>query len=115
MSEVTCTFQGNSVKLKCHVFLYDESPALNDVYWTKNGVKIDIEKTNGKYSGVDINDPSLIINNVNHNDAGDYQLTAINAVGETKSEVIVLGNIIPFFFKYLYMLFIMRQQISIMA
>lgn len=103
MPEVTCTFQSHSLKLKCQVFLYDESPALNDVYWTKNGMKIDIEKTNGKYSEMDINDPSLTINRVNHNDAGDYQLTAVNAVGEKESEVIVLGNIIHFFFKYLYM------------
>lgn len=66
------------------------------MYWTKNGVKIEIEKTNGKYSGVDINDPSLTINNVNRNDAGNYHLTAINAVGETKSDVIVLGNRIHF-------------------
>lgn len=91
ISEVTCSLHGNKVKLKCDVFLYDESPALGDVYWTKNGVKIVIEKTNGKYSGVDINDPSLTINNVNRNDAGNYHLTAINAVGETKSDVIVLG------------------------
>lgn len=96
ISEVTCSLHGNKVKLKCDVFLYDESPSLGDVYWTKNGVKIEIEKTNGKYSGVDINDPSLTINNVNRNDAGNYHLTAINAVGETKSDVIVLGNRIHF-------------------
>lgn len=113
MSEVTCTYQGHSVKLNCGVFLYDESPALNDVYWTKNGMKIDIEQNNGKYSGMNINDPSLTINRVNHNDAGDYQLTAVNAVGETESEVIVLGNRIQFFFWYVYLLLSMRQQISI--
>lgn len=92
MSEGTCTLLNRSVKLRCDVFLYDESPAVNDVYWTKNGIKLDVSKSNGKYSGVNINDPSLIINNVNYNDAGDYQLTAVNEVGETRSEVIVLGN-----------------------
>lgn len=60
------------------------------MYWTKNGIKLDIARKDSKYSGVD--DPSLIINSVNYKDAGDYQLTAVNAVGETKSEVLVLGN-----------------------
>lgn len=92
MSEGTCTLLDHSVKLRCDVFLYDQSPALIDVYWTKNGVKIDIANSNGKYSGVDMNDPSLTINNANRKDAGDYQLTAVNAVGETKSTLIVLGN-----------------------
>lgn len=92
MSEGTCTLLDRSVKLRCDVFLYDESPTVNDLYWTKNGIKLDVTKSNGKYSGVDINDPSLTINSINHNDAGDYQLIAVNAVGETGSEVIVLGN-----------------------
>lgn len=92
MSEGTCTLQGYSVKLRCDVFLNETSPPVNDVYWTKNGIKLDVTKSDGKYSGVNINDPSLIINSVNHNDAGDYQLTAVNAVGESKSKVIVLGN-----------------------
>lgn len=92
MSEGTCTLLDRSVKLRCDVFLYDESPAVKDLYWTKNGIKLAVTKSDEKYSGVDINDPSLIINSVNHNDAGDYQLTAVNAVGETRSEVIKLGN-----------------------
>lgn len=92
MSEGTCTLLDRSVKLRCDVFLYDESPAINDLYWTKNGIKLDVTKSDGKYSGVDMNETSLIINSVNHNDAGDYQLTAVNEVGETRSEVIKLGN-----------------------
>lgn len=92
MSEGTCTLLDRSVKLRCDVFLYDESPAVNALYWTKNGIELDVTKSYGKYSRVDMNDPSLIINSVNHNDAGDYQLIAVNAVGETRSEVIVLGN-----------------------
>lgn len=94
ISEGTCTLQGHSVKLRCDVFLYHDSPALTDVYWTKGGIKLDIATYNGKYAGVNITDPSLTINNVNNNDAGDYQLFAVNAVGETRSEVIVLGKII---------------------
>lgn len=92
MSEGTCILRDRSVILNCEIFLYYESPAVNDVYWTKNGIKISISTSNGKYSGVNIYDPSLTINNVNCNDAGEYQLTAVNAVGETKSELIVLGN-----------------------
>lgn len=96
MFEGTCTLQGHSVKLRCDVFLYDDSPALTDVYWTKGGIKLDIAPNEGKYVGVNLTDPSLTINNVNYNDAGDYQLIAVNAVGETRSEVIVLGNMIHF-------------------
>lgn len=92
ISEGTCTSLDHSVKLKCDIFLYDESPAVNDVYWTKNGIKISFSTSDGKYAGVNINNPSLTINNVDCNDAGKYQLTAVNAVGETKSETIVLGN-----------------------
>lgn len=94
MSGGTCTLQGHAVKLRCDVFLYDESPALTDVYWTKGGIKLDIATHNGKYLGVNLTDPSLTINNVNYNDAGNYQLIADNAVGETRSEVIILGNTI---------------------
>lgn len=93
ISEGTCTLQGHSVKLRCDVFLYQDSPALTDVFWTKDRVKLDIATHNGKYAVLDTTNPSLTINNVNYNDAGDYQLTAVNAVGKTRSVVIVLGNI----------------------
>lgn len=92
ISEVTCSLHGNSVKLRCDVFLYDESPALDDLYWIKNGKQIFIATNDEKYARVDKNDPSLTINNVDYNDAGDYKLIAINPVGETWSKVIVLGN-----------------------
>lgn len=62
------------------------------MYWTKNGQRLDIQGSGGKYSGgVSTDDPSLTVNNVNEHDAGDYQLTAINSVGLTKSDVILLG------------------------
>lgn len=89
---MTCSLHGNSVKLRCDVFLYDESPALDDLYWIKNGKQIFIATNDEKYARVDKNDPSLTINNVDYNDAGDYKLIAINPVGETWSKVIVLGN-----------------------
>lgn len=100
MSEGTCTLQGHAVKLRCDVFLYDESPALTDVYWTRGGIKLDTATHNGKYLGVNLTEPSLTINNVNYNDAGNYQLIALNAVGETISEVIVLGEPEVFVGKY---------------
>lgn len=96
ISEGICTVLDRSVKLRCDVFLYDESLPLKDVYWTKNGEKLFTAINDGKYSGVNTNDPSLTINNVNYNDAGSYQLTAVNAVGETRSEVILLGNNMSF-------------------
>lgn len=92
LSEVTCSLHGNSVKLKCDVFLYDESPPLNYVYWTKGVKHIIIATNDEKYSEADINDPSLTIYNVNNDDAGEYQLIAVNPVGETWSTVILLGN-----------------------
>lgn len=62
------------------------------MYWTKNGAQLDTATKDGKYSGGNINDHSLTIKNVNHNDAGVYHLIAVNLVGETRSEEIVLGN-----------------------
>lgn len=96
ISEGTCTLQGDAVKLRCDVFLYDESPTLTDVYWTKDGIKLNIGGRGEKYLGGDVNNQSLIINNVNYNDDGDYKLIAINPVGETRSNGIVLGNILRF-------------------
>lgn len=67
-------------------------PEIQDVFWTKDGEKVDIQGSGGKYCKVGDDDPSLIIHNVNHRDIGTYQLTATNAVGSAKSDVIVLGN-----------------------
>lgn len=85
------------VKLIGNIFLDDDSPGLLEVFWTKNGKKIDIKGSGGRLSEVTIDDPSLIIREVCHHDAGPYQLTATNAVGPTKSDEIVLGNIKTFF------------------
>lgn len=89
----------NSVRLNCDVFLNEKSPQLQEVFWTKNKQKLDIPGSGGKLSGVTINDPSLIINKVNPHDAGEYQLTATNSVGESKSDVIVLGKIYIYIYK----------------
>lgn len=71
--------------------LYDDSPDILEVFWTKNGEKIDSRGSGGRLSEVTIDNPSIIIRDVNVVDAGNYQLTAVNAVGSTTSDVIVLG------------------------
>lgn len=86
------------LKLIGNVSLYDDSPDILEVFWTKNGEKIDTRGSGGRLLGVTISRPSLIIKNVNVDDAGNYQLTAVNAVGSTTSDVIVLGICINMFF-----------------
>lgn len=83
--------KNRSVKLMGEVYFYDYSPGILKTFWTKNGEKIDIEESNGKLSETRTDNPSLTITNVGPDDAGEYKVTAINAVGTTTSEVIVLG------------------------
>lgn len=86
-------FQNNSVKLIGKVYLLSgKLPAIQDVFWTKDGKNVDIQGSGGKYCKVGVDDPSLIIYNVNHRDIGTYQLTATNAVGSMNSDVVVLGK-----------------------
>lgn len=103
ISEGMCTLQGRSVKLKFDVILYDESPSLNDVYWTKNvvieGKDVDKRISSTKCE-MDTNDLSLTITEVDKYDAGSYRLTAVNPVGESISESIVLGDPDVFLEKY---------------
>lgn len=82
--------ENRSVKLIGKVFLYDQSHEILDVFWSMGENKIDTLEGGNKYSKVSIEEPSLTIFNVNEHDAGSYQLTATNAVGQTKSHVIVL-------------------------
>lgn len=89
--------------------MYDNSPGILSVYWTKDGKKIDIKENGGRFSQVTVDEPSLNIKDVNLDDNGDYQLTANNAVGSTKSDVIKLGIIVYiyditllFFFHFLF-------------
>lgn len=76
------------------MFLYDQFHEILDVFWSMGEKKLDNFEGKNKYSKVSTKDPSLTIFNVNEHDAGSYQLTATNAVGQTKSHVIVLGNTI---------------------
>lgn len=89
-SHETC-FKNHSVRLIAKAFLHEELHEIQTVFWTKNGKNLDTQWCRGKYSEVNIDDPSLTIFKVNQLDAGSYQLTAINAVGSTKSRHLILG------------------------
>lgn len=91
MTSQETNIKSKILKLVGNVSLYDGSPDVLDVFWTKNGDKIDTRGSGGRLSEVTIDNPSLIIRDVNVDDAGNYQLTAVNAVGSTTSDVIVLG------------------------
>lgn len=83
--------KNRSVKLIGNVFIYDDSPGILDTFWTRNDKKIKSEESGGKLFEVYIDSPTLTIKNVSSDDAGEYQLTATNAVGSSTSDVIVLG------------------------
>lgn len=97
ISHKTC-IENHSVTLIGMVFLYEERPEIQTLFWSKNGQKLNSHDMRGKYSEVSINNPSLTIFDVNQHDAGSYQLTATNAVGSTQSNAIVLGINISFIF-----------------
>lgn len=80
-----------TVTLNSEIYVYDKSPEVHEVFWTKNREVLDIPGRRGKYTLKSIQEPSLTIHNVNYIDAGSYKLTAVNAVGATDSEVIELG------------------------
>lgn len=77
--------------------MIDKRPVIEEIYWTKNGNKIDTQGNEEKYSKVSVDVPSLTIYNVNQYDAGHYTLTATNAAGTTVSEAIVLGIVFTIF------------------
>lgn len=83
-----------SVKLVGNVFVYDGSPDILEVFWTKNGEKIDTQGSGGRLSTVTVDDPSLTIGDVSHIDAGEYKLIARNAVGTASSDIIDIGILI---------------------
>lgn len=85
------SFKNRSVTLIGMVFVPEQRPEIETLFWSKNGQKLNSQGMKGKYSEVSINDPSLTIFEVNQHDAGSYQLTATNALGSTQSEAIVLG------------------------
>lgn len=93
----TC-LKKRALKLIGEVFPHDPE----NVFWSKNGEKLDTYKFGEKYSEVSVKDPSLTIFTVNEHDAGSYYLTASNAVGSTQSEIIVVGKSVWCFFNEPY-------------
>lgn len=86
--------KSRSVKLIGNIYFYDDSPGIIETYWKKNDEKINLEESSGKLLKMSSDISSLAIRNVNPGDAGKYQLTAINAVGSSTSDVIVLGTVL---------------------
>lgn len=78
------------------MYFYDDSPGILETFWTKNEMKINPEKSGGKLSEISSDTPSLTIRNVSPDDAGEYRLTATNAVGSSTSDVIVLGILVVY-------------------
>lgn len=76
------------------MIIYDDSPGVKNHFWTRNQKTIDFEECNGRLSETRTDNPSLTITNVGPEDAGKYKVTAVNAVGSTTSEVIVLGILV---------------------
>lgn len=90
ISHQTCVLD-KSVKLIGNVFLYGNLPAIQTVFWTKNGQKLETEENGARFTHVSVDKSSLTIFEVNKYDAGCYQLTATNAIGSTKSDFLILG------------------------
>lgn len=86
--------KSRSVELIGNIYFYDDSPGIIETYWKKNDEKINLEESSGKLLKMSSDISSLTIRNVNPGDAGKYQLTAINAVGSSTSDVIVLGTVL---------------------
>lgn len=79
------------------MYFFEDSPGIEETFWTKNNKEINTEESGGKLSEISNNDNlSLAITNVRPDDAGEYKLTAINAVGSSTSDAIVLGILFIF-------------------
>lgn len=70
-----------------------ENSKVHTVYWSKNGEKINHRVGERKYSKVTVQNPSLTIYNVNHQDAGSYRFTATSSAGSNESEI-VFGKVV---------------------
>ncbi|XP_056016974.1 titin-like [Ostrea edulis] len=81
-----------NVQLVCKVSLSKNSPSVTAIVWTKDTKDIDISRSDGKYSGGNRDEPSLTINSIHAQDAGEYQCSAVNAAGKMCSEIIQLDR-----------------------
>uniref|UniRef100_K1QMU3 Uncharacterized protein n=1 Tax=Magallana gigas TaxID=29159 RepID=K1QMU3_MAGGI len=89
ISHETCV-TNKSITLIGDVFVYENAPVVQNVFWTKNGEKLDIQGSGGRYTEVTVDNPSLTIFKVKEHDAGSYQLTATNDAGSTTSDFLIL-------------------------
>lgn len=64
---------------------------MQDFFWSKKKKGKEFEEIDRDISEMRTNNPSLTIRNMGPGDAGEYKVTAINAVGSSTSDVIVLG------------------------
>lgn len=98
---ITTSFESNiknrSVTLIGNLYFLDNSPEVHETFWTKNDERINTKGSGGKVLEMSIKYPALIIRNVSTDDAGEYRLTAINAIGSSTSDVIVLGILVIYF------------------
>lgn len=88
---VNTKFNSRDRSITLSVSLKDESPLCNVFFWTKNGQKIKIHRSDAKYLRGSIHYPSLTIFNVTHDDTGCYELNAKHSLGTTTSDKIMLG------------------------
>lgn len=95
-TSVDTNIKNRSVKLIGSLYFFDDSPGILDTFWTKYDEKINTQESGEKLSEISNDYPSLTITNVGPDDAGEYHLTAINAVGSSTSEAIVLGILISY-------------------
>lgn len=89
--------KNKSLKLIGSVIIYDDSPEMQEFFWSKKKEGKDFEEIDTNLSEIMTDNPSLTITNVGPDDAGEYQLTAINAVGSSTSDAIILS--ISFYFR----------------
>lgn len=83
--------KNKSLKLIGSVITYDDSPEMQEFFWSKKKEGKDFEVIDTNLSEMMTDYPSLTITNVGPDDAGEYLLTAINAVGSSTSDAIILG------------------------
>lgn len=104
-TSVDTNIKNRSVKLIGSLYFFDDSPGILDTFWTKYDEKINTQESGEKLSEISNDYPSLTITNVGPDDAGEYHLTAINAVGSSTSEAIVLGILISYLKKIFFCIF----------
>ena len=77
---------GNSITLQCNV---QANPFHTSVKWQRvdnNDNAVDIDMTNSRYNGSQVNSPSLVISQTITSDEGRYFCLATNAVGTGQSQ-----------------------------